>query len=773
MLQTHHIHLQGQVQGVGFRPFLYRLAQELGIHGTVSNGNDGVHLEVTITEEQLAKLKKLIHQQLPERAVVTKISFNIVPFKEYQDFRITGTAFNESLSGNPTADFGMCPSCRDELFTPGHRRHLYPFITCTDCGVRYSILTRMPFEREHTVMASKPMCKACLAEYHDPLNRRFYAQTNSCPDCGYQLKWIAADNSETNHPLSESIHWLKNGKIIAVKGVGGYLLLCDATQAEVVQTLRNRKHRPTKPFALLLQDMEAIKNRFHIHHLESNFLESPASPIVLLAPKNETDIASHVVAPGLSHLGVMLPYAPLLALLAQGVNRPLIATSANISGSPILFQEEDIQQFLGTIADAILSHDRPILIPQDDSLLQFTSTTENPIILRRSRGFAPNYWHQEPQTQSPRLLALGAEQKATFAYKTEDQIFISQYLGNQNSWHTQQRYVECLDKSVDWANTSFSKILTDLHPDYFTTKLGYRICKEHLSQHQQIQHHEAHLAAVLSENNAWNQKVMGIIWDGTGYGHDGNIWGGEFFLYQNFSIQRIAHVDYFPVLGNDAMAIQPKLAAVSVFSQSETLLRHIKPQFSETNWKNSLVLAQRSGQIQNSSMGRIFDAVAALLGIESINSFEGETAMLLQEAATSYFISNGWDALDTYYHELLPLFEKPAQQHCQRLQFIGFLEQLMATSKQNTDIEINAAKFHIYLVKAIEYMAQKTNTSTLAFSGGVFQNALLIDLLYRYLKPNYQLLFHKQLPPNDENISFGQLMHVTHKIQSLNNTLCV
>ena len=759
---TYHLHLAGQVQGVGFRPFVWRLARAQGLNGWVNNTTDGVHVVFNAREDQARAFEALLLAQAPALSRITAHRLERIGAQEFDRFEILHSASDAPPNLLLTPDFGLCADCRRELHMPANRRFGYPFITCTNCGPRFSIATALPYDRERTTMRPFTQCPGCQAEYEDPADRRYFSQTNSCPDCGIRLSLRDASGAEIGQPLDTALHMLRSGKILAVKGIGGYLLLCDATNAGALETLRRRKRRPTKPFALLYRDISQLEGDAALHAGDRQLLQSPAAPIVLLQlqEKPASGLCGSLVAPGLGQIGAMLPYAPLLDLLACGMNRPLVATSGNISGAPIIFRDEKAQEQLAAIADAILSHNRAIAIPQDDSVLRFSPVHRHKIVLRRSRGYAPTFLFEPPFAFYPAsgsVLALGATMKSSFAWLHRGNWYVSQYLGDLESFDTQEAFEHTVQHFLDVLCDRPAAIVVDRHPDYFSTHLGLRMASYWNLPVRQVQHHVAHFAAVLAENGRYagekpaRAPVLGVIWDGTGYGDDGQVWGGEFFRFDGQCIDRVGHFEPFDFLLGDKMPREPRISALSLAHALEGGAAALQPKFSTREWALYNKMLQKGGLLRTTSAGRLFDGVASLLGLGDRMSYEGEAAMLLEQAATRYFRREGLTRLAPRWSETQAGEHAPTR---------TLVQEVLSELHHGTSVEKIAALFHLRLIELIRRQAHRQDCRVLAFSGGVWQNALLTDLALEYLRPEFELLFHRQLSPNDEGVSFGQLMAV-------------
>ncbi|MCB0586913.1 MAG: carbamoyltransferase HypF, partial [Phaeodactylibacter sp.] len=690
-------------------------------------------------------------------SVILRHSIRKVEKKEFENFQIV-----ESLEGGEaslllTPDFAICEDCRRELLHNDNRRFAYPFITCTNCGPRFSIIRRLPYDRERTTMAPFEMCPDCRAEYDDPLDRRYYSQTNSCPACSIQLALRKSDGSivatDPGLIIEKTARLWKDGKIVAVKGIGGFLLTCDASNAAAVEELRRRKNRPTKPFALMYPDIATLKQDASLPAAAEALLTSPAAPIVLLPAVGSppSGIALEQIAPGLEQIGVMLPYAPLYELLLRQFQRPIIATSGNVSGAPICYEDGEAMKTLPPIADYLLLNNREIATPQDDSVIRLSPRYEVPVYLRRSRGYAPTLLPPVKAPEKEVVLATGAELKSTFTLLQAGNYYASQYLGALGTLETQERFRETARHLMSIFGVRPNVILTDKHPGYFSTQLGQELATQWEVPLFEFQHHIAHFAALLGEHGllASEAPVLGVVWDGLGLGDDGQIWGGEFFLYRDRNFKRFSQFEYFNYTLGDKIAREPRLSALMACQGIEGAEQWLRPKFSPTEWNVYQKLLGRPAGLRSSSVGRIFDAVASLLTGRDVCSFEGEAAMLLEQMAHRYCRKNGLEIRGLHEEG----WKKNGQISTSRL-MAGILESLGRGERT----EYIAAKFHRSLIGVVEMVAKRAGVEKLAFSGGVFQNALLVDMAQHYLGKKYSLYFHRQLSPNDESVSFGQLM---------------
>ena len=752
---TWHIHIKGQVQGVGFRPLVYNLASKLHLKGWVNNGDDGVHVEFN-ADEQLSDFfyTKLI-QNTPPLSFITSHQMEEKPFVFYEDFKIIPSSIHGNSGLLLSPDFGICEECSKEIRDITNRRYAYAFTTCTQCGPRYSIIKGLPYDRDNTTMNRFQMCPNCQEEYHDPLNRRHYSQTNSCPGCPVTMALFDNNRNileEDQHEIINKITDLwKEGKIVAIKGTGGYLLTCDAANKNAVLELRKRKKRLSKPLALLFPDMGLLQATVYVGEHEKKEIQGTAAPIVLLQVKEEypTNLALAEIAPGLSRIGVMLPNTPLQQMLLDQFSKPIVATSGNTSNSPIVIHDDVALDELNSIADCILTNNRAITAPQDDSVLAYSRQGQQRVVLRRARGFAPLYSNQNLSFPQKNILALGALVKSNFCLLHKQNVHVSQYLGNTDSYDNQVRFEETLYYFLGLFQTKPEVILVDIHPDYFTSQLGVSLASKWECPLVKVQHHEAHFAAVLGEHNLFNNEdpVLGVIWDGTGWGTDAQIWGGEFFVYRERAFSRVNHFEYFNHFLGDKMVQEPRLSGFSLCFDQEDAHSILEPKFTETEWINYMKLIKQN-KLKTSSVGRMFDAVTTLLGLVDKSSYEGEAAMLLEEEAQGYFkneltIPAEWLAQDA--------LEQPLSGPSIMMAVIKKIK----AGKSKHEI---AAWFHVQLVLAVRKANEQLQCRRICFSGGVFQNSLLVDLLIKILGEDYQLFFNSDLSPNDENIAFGQLM---------------
>ena len=757
---TWHIHIEGQVQGVGFRPFVYLLAKKFKLNGWVNNTIDGVHIEINATEKIAADFYQQLINHAPVLAKITQHQMTLSNQKSFDDFKLIHSEITGTSNLLVTPDFGLCKNCQVDISTKKNRRYHYPFTTCTHCGPRYSIIKALPYDRERTTMNAFSICENCQVEYDDSINRRYYSQTNSCVNCGIQMT-LFDGHQRTISTISSAIidlvcsYW-NAGKIVGIKGIGGYLLTCDASNNNAIQLLRERKYRPSKPFALMYPTIDGVKKDLELSPLEEKELVSTVSPILLLETKAaNTFNRSDSVAPNLKQVGVLLPYTPLFDLLLKKFQKSIVATSGNISNAPIIFEDKKAVNELIQIADFVVTNNRSIVVPQDDSVIKFSTFKNQKIIIRRARGLAPTYINPALKLSKKSILATGAMLKSTFSFLHQHNIFISQYLGDLGDFDSEENYKHTVQHFLNLFKAKPEIILTDKHPEYAATLFGENLSKKLAIPIEKIQHHIAHFGAVLGENNLIHSKepILGVIWDGTGLGNDHQIWGGEFFKYENDNFSRACHFDYFDFILGDKMPKEPRISALSACWGVTGMESFLKEKFTKTEWSIYTKILSQKNPLKTSSVGRIFDAVAALLGMMDKQTYEGAAAMQLGQLATKYFKQYGLDFSSSYFMEGVPNNRIPTK---------SLMTNIILDLQKGKAKDFIAAKFHYSLMKLIKIVANDLKINQIAFSGGVFQNGLLVDLIQHHLAEEYDLYFHQDLSPNDENISFGQL--IIHQI---------
>ncbi|KUK70333.1 MAG: Hydrogenase maturation protein HypF [Anaerolineae bacterium 49_20] len=748
------------MQGVGFRPTLYLLAQKHALTGWVLNSAHGVEIEISGSPAACAAFVNDLQHSPPPLAHIDSFDVQPAEARVYSAFEIRESQDKPDDFLPVSPDLAICPDCQRELFDPADRRYRYPFINCTNCGPRFTIVKSIPYDRPNTSMAGFALCPDCAAEYLDPTNRRFHAQPIACPVCGPQI-WFEAKGkklAEKEDALQVGRQWIAEGKILAVKGLGGFHLVCDAANAAAVQTLRERKHRTGKPFALMAFDLPTIEKYVTLSHEARRLISSPQAPIILEEMTEAGKELAQIVAPDQTRLGFMLPYTPLHLLLlepAPGYPEVLVMTSGNLSEEPIAYDNAEARERLAGLADGFLMHNRPIYMRIDDSVV--TMLREKPYLVRRARGFAPQQlrlpWQALP------LLATGTELKNTFCLTRERYAFISHYIGDLENQETLGAFEQAIRHYEGVFRIQPEALACDLHPDYLATRYAQARSRAESLPLVAVQHHHAHIASCLAENGwASPEPVIGLAYDGTGYGTDGSIWGGEILIagYKDFT--RRFHLAPLPLPGGDLAVRKPArmalsyLLAAGVDIEDQTLppVAHLKP--AEVQAVRQQVSSGFNAPL-TSSMGRLFDAVAALIGICEEISYEAQAAMALESAV---------DPKETGFYEI----------HLENdiIDPMPMIRAIVADLKAGVNRGRIAARFHNSLVRmSVEACRQIRNESglrTVAISGGVWQNMRLMNLILPALEAEgFTPIIHTQLPPNDGCVSLGQAAVALSRLQ--------
>ncbi len=741
------VHITGVVQGVGFRPFVYNLARQYGLVGWVRNTSAGVDIRVDGAEAVLQAFIAALATSAPPLSHIDTLTVTDCPPEAFTTFEIRYSAAVEGAFQPISPDVALCADCLRELRDPANRRYRYPFINCTNCGPRFTIIGDIPYDRPATTMAAFEMCPTCAAEYHDPADRRFHAQPTACPDCGPQV-WLETDamRHEADAAVRMAAALLRQGNILAIKGLGGFHLACDATNATAVAELRRRKGRAAKPFALMLADLAAVRDYCLLTPAEAELLASPAAPIVLLRRLPGTKIAPQV-APGQSTLGVMLPYTPLHVLLFEDNMPPLVMTSGNLSEEPIVTTNEAARAQLAGLADAFLMHNRAIQIRTDDSVMRVFAEQELP--LRRSRGFAP-YPVRLPFAVPP-ILAAGAEMKNTFCVTRDHYAFMSHHIGEMGSYETLQSYESGIAHFERLFRIKPELIAYDLHPDYLATRYARsRAAAEHIPA-VAVQHHHAHIAAVLAEHgHSGERPVIGVCFDGTGYGTDGTIWGGEFLIADYVRFERAAHLASLRLPGGDAATRKPaRIAYAYLLAAGIPPDEHMPLLAALTAQECRTIEAQVARGLNSpytSSMGRLFDAVSVLAGICLIATYEGQAAVEL-EAVTDA------DEKQAYRFDM--------NADAGTIEAAPVLRAVVNDWRAAVPAPVIAGRFHNAVASMIHAvcvrLAQQTGLREVALSGGVFQNVTLLEkTLPLLLTAGFTVYTHRLVPPNDGGLALGQ-----------------
>jgi hydrogenase maturation protein HypF len=738
------VRVEGIVQGVGFRPFVHQLAGRLGLAGLVGNDARGVFVEVEGTPAAVASFLRALRLEAPPLALVERVTARPLPLKGGDGFTIAPSAPGGERQALVSPDTAACDDCLRELQDPADRRYRYPFVNCTNCGPRFTIVRDVPYDRPNTTMAGFAMCADCAREYHDPADRRFHAQPVCCPACGPALRLLGRDGRALDgEPLRAAASLLLDGRVVAVKGLGGYHLAADAASEPAVAALRARKHREDKPFAVMVADLEAAGRLCAVDPVEAAMLAGPRRPIVLLRRRAGAPLAAPV-APGNRFVGLMLPYTPLHHLLLAEVGRPLVLTSGNLSDEPIAYQDGDALERLGGIAEAFLLHDRPIHVRADDSVVRAFAGRELPI--RRSRGYAPQPLALPWPFPRP-VLACGAELKSTFCLAKGRHAFVSHHVGDLENYETLRSFTEGVEHFQRLFDVAPALVAHDLHPEYLSTKYAL---ERHGAELVGVQHHHAHVAACLADNGETGPAI-GVAFDGLGYGPDGTIWGGELLLADLAGFERAGHLAQVPLPGGAAAIREPWRMAAAHLDAAFPGGAPAGLAVAERNsgrWDQVLALARSGVQSPaTSSAGRLFDAVAAILGVRDAVNYEGQAAIELEQLADP-------DEPGAYRAGLAG--DRPLRVLGSDL-VAAVVDDLLA----GTDPAVVAARFHngvaMAVVEACTALRERTRLATVALSGGVFQNLLLLGRVGAWLEERgFRVLTHSRVPPNDAGISLGQ-----------------
>ncbi|MEW6034121.1 MAG: carbamoyltransferase HypF [Chloroflexota bacterium] len=752
--QLARVSVRGVVQGVGFRPFVYQLATRHNLKGWVCNTSGDVKVEVEGEREALDRFISELASLAPPLARIEHIEAGFGPAVGYQGFDIRASQEEGGKYQLVSPDIATCGPCRSEVFSPGDRRYRYPFTNCTNCGPRFTIIEDIPYDRPRTTMRHFTMCPDCQREYDNPLDRRFHAQPNACPRCGPRVELADAEGAVVPcaDPVAKAAQLLREGNILAIKGLGGFLLACDATDGEVVGRLRERKRRPFKPLAVMVSDLDTARGHCYVTKEEEALLTSPHSPIVLLRWRPESDVCK-AVAPGLKYLGVMLPYTPLHHMLLRDTGLPLVMTSGNLSEEPIAKDNDEASRRLKHIADYFLRHNRDIYSRYDDSVA--LCEEGEPRILRRARGYAPYPIHLPVHVRQ--VLACGAELKNTFCLTRENHAFISQHIGDMENAETLEHFQATVDLYRRLFRVQPEAIACDLHPDYLATRYAQQLAEESRLPLVTVQHHHAHIASCLAEHGVLD-AVIGVSFDGTGYGSDGRIWGGEFLVADCRGFERAGHLEYVPMPGGAAAIERPYRMALGYLlslldkEALELPLPFLK-KIDEAELAVVKVQVERGlNSPLTSSSGRLFDAVSALLGIRDRAEYEAQAAIEMEMIAT--------DAATAAAGESYP-FSIETEGNKEIVKLAPLFAALVADLQRGVPADRMAARFHHTVAEIIRKMchriAERTGIHRVALSGGVFQNRLLTGLVTASLKEDgFSILSHRKVPCNDGGISLGQ-----------------
>jgi hydrogenase maturation protein HypF len=775
-MKRFHILVKGIVQGVGFRPFVYNLARSLNFRGYVTNTSYGVIIE--IEGEKPEEFIKSLQDKCPPLAKIDSIDIRELPANGYKDFKIIHS-IDEGSFTHISPDVSVCDDCLKELFNPSDRRYLYPFINCTNCGPRYTITKRVPYDRPNTTMSVFTMCPQCMDEYNDPSNRRFHAQPNACPVCGPGLEFRIQSSEfrakEKQNPLDAAIDLLKQGAIVAVKGLGGFHICCDAENRESVEDLRERKQRRNKPFALMSSDIETIGQFCEISEEEAELIQDRRRPIVLLKKKIGSTLPD-AIAPKNKYLGFMLPYTPLHYLLFHAdkdydaANRyhfsALVMTSGNLSEEPIVVDNDEALSRLSGIADAFLFHNRDIFMRVDDSVVRVHNSKTN--FVRRSRGYVPEAISLKED--GPDVLGCGGEIKNTFAITKGDSAIVSQHIGDMENYETLQFFEESLNNMKQVYRADPAALAYDLHPGYLSTQWALKHGGESGKRSYGIQHHYAHIASVMAEKGL-KDKIIGVAFDGTGYGTDGTLWGSEFLICDTDGFERVASFKYIPLPGGEMAIKECWRTAISYVADSlySTYNSKLRTQNSELIWdfldsigfvgkygKNKIenilkLIENRKFSPLSSGAGRLFDAISALAGICDVNTYEGEAAIALE---SMLYDGRGFEKADAYPFEIL-------EGTPMTVDFSVMILQVIEDIKRKENSSLISHRFHNTVInlinKVITIIKNKYGIDEVALSGGVFQNAYILEGAQNQLESlGLKVYINENVPCNDACIALGQ-----------------
>jgi hydrogenase maturation protein HypF len=739
------INIQGTVQGVGFRPFVYRLAHELNIKGWIINSSAGVEIEAEGDENDVENFLIRLKNEKPVNSTINDFKYINSDIKNFTKFEIKESNNSTIKSALILPDLATCPDCLNEIFNPKERRYLYPFTNCTNCGPRFSIIESIPYDRANTTMKEFKMCDDCRREYENPMDRRFHAEPIACPKCGPQIKLYNANKEliAGNEVIKKAAELILDGKIIALKGLGGYQLIIDARNNRAVKRLRERKHREEKPFALMFPSLEMIKECCEVSEEEENLLLSVQSPIVLLKKKENSSIAEDISKEN-NYCGVMLPYTPLHHILMKEINIPIVATSGNISDEPICITNEDAFVKLNGIADYFLVHNRKIVRQVDDSVVRVIKN--KPFMIRRARGYAP--YPVILNEEVPPTIAVGSQLKSTVAISNGKNVIISQHVGDLDSKEAFNAFKKIISDFKNLYDINPEYIISDLHPDYVSTKFAQDTGLKLI----QVQHHYAHILSCIAENNI-EGEVLGISWDGTGYGTDGNIWGGEFLKVNKDKFERFAHFDYFPLPGGEKAIKEVWRIGASLLYAATKDKELVKSHYKDYDVEVILnLLDKKINSPLTSSVGRLFDGIASLINLKQNTSFEGQAAMDLEN------ILSGTLTDDSYKFKIIKAEENNYIVDWRKVVLDIINDFTKNISRQNV-----SAKFHNALTDVIIDVSKISGIKQIVLSGGCFQNKYLIErTIDRLIEEGFKVFWQSEIPTNDAGISLGQMKYFSY-----------
>jgi len=742
--------IRGTVQGVGFRPWVYRIAHEMELKGFVRNTSHGVCVEIEGPKTKVDNFAYLLKTRPPAHCNFTQFQETDIALHGYHEFEILDSQGDDQHDALVLPDLATCPECFKEIFDKNNRRYLYPFTNCIHCGPRYSIIEALPYDRVNTSMKNFTMCDKCKNEYSDPLNRRFHAQPNACPDCGPQVAlWDSQGNMVASalETLPAAARLIKQGAIIAVKSLGGFHLMADALNDDAIALLRQRKARPDKPMAVMMTSLRMAAHYCHLTHWDAKTLQSAQAPIVLVEKRDKGLKVSLQVSFDNPYIGCMLPSMPLHHILMRMVNGPVVATSGNLSEEPICIDNDEALKRLNGIADFFLVHDRPIVRHVDDSIIQIIC--EEPCILRRARGYAP--LPIEINKNCDGILATGGHLKNTIALGLGTSVVISQHIGDLNTKDSCVAFEKTIDSLKSLYNAPVTKIVCDSHPDYASSRYARKFGPDTL----EVQHHHAHVASCMAERGI-TKEVLGICWDGTGHGEDGTIWGGEFLISDGIYSHRIAHLDLFPLPGSEQAIKEPRRSALGLLYglcdgnwQEFEDLPAVKAFRSHELFVIGQMIKQKINIPMTSSMGRLFDGVASLIGICHRSSYEGQAAMALEFLVSDNFTPN------PYPYKIVP---SGHQKNAWAIKWDSIVSGIIKDIRSACDPAYISTRFHHTLIEIILDMSRLSKENQIVLTGGCFQNKWLIEEAVKRLKQDgFTPYWQSQVPPNDGGISLGQM----------------
>ena len=744
MSVRYRLKIFGFVQGVGFRPFVYRIAKELNLKGYVLNSPSGVEIEVEGNREGLDIFLIRLRNEKPPLAHIYSMELEVLEPVGYTDFEIRKSDESGKKEVFVLPDIATCDECLKEIFNPADRRYRYPFTNCTNCGPRFSIILRLPYDRKNTTMAKFKMCKLCEAEYNDPTNRRFHAQPNACPVCGPHVELYTADGkkiAERDDALKKTAQLLKEGKIVAIKGLGGFHLACDATDRRAVQLLRERKRRGEKPFAVMFKDIQQLKEYAEITPFEEAVILSPETPITLVARKENTPLAEGI-APQLKKIGVFLPYTPLHHILLRDVDRPLVMTSANLSDEPIVKDNDEAFRRLAHLADYLLIHNRDIANRVDDSVVRVIGGKR--VFIRRSRGFAPMPVVL-PFKLKRKVLAVGGHKKNVVAIAWDDKVVLSQHVGDLETVPATEFFQEAIDTLKRLYEFEEDVVVADLHPRYYSTAWAEQYSREAGKKLIKVQHHFAHALSLMADASLGEKaEILAVTWDGTGYGLDGTVWGGEFLKVTYRGFERVAHLLPFKLLGGEKAVKEPRRVALSIlFELFGNDFSKFPPEVLEAFEPSQLEFLYKAylkgiNAPLTSSVGRLFDAVASLLGIKQVLSYEGQSGAIMEDMYQPSVTDSYPYTFDGKVVDWRPTF--------------------LALLEDKSPVEVKVSRFINTLADIVETVSiRKGFHLPVGLTGGVFQNKPLTErILKKASCCNRKVLIHQKVPPGDGGIALGQ-----------------